>query len=78
MLASFLMLVRFKFWRVGYYAEGLIEHDNLDDAAERLWREHPSTFRWVQLEKQGQSNRLTVEEWKDEKLSSSTGTKAKT
>lgn len=72
------MLVHFKFWRAGYFAEGLIEHDDLDAAAERLWREHPKTFKWVELEKLGHANRLTVEEWNDEKLSSSTDSKAKT
>lgn len=71
------MLVHFKFWRKGFFAEGLIEHDNLDAAAERLWKEHPKTFKWEEIEKQGQSNRLTVEEWKDDKLSSSTGSEAK-
>ena len=71
------MLVKFKFWRMGYYAEGLVEQPNLDQAAERLWKEHPQTFKWIALEKDNKDNRLTVEEWQDENTSSIAGSKAK-
>ena len=56
------MLVYFQFKRCGYYANGLIEADNLDAAAKALWAEHVKTFKW---EKNTffseESNTLTVE-----------------
>ena len=41
------MLVYFQFRRCGYYANGLIEADDLDSAGKALWAEHVKTFRWV-------------------------------
>jgi hypothetical protein len=40
------MLVHFKFYRAGYFAEGLVESENLNTAGEALWKEHPKTFKW--------------------------------
>tara|TARA_R100000900_G_scaffold145799_1_gene132788 strand:- start:1024 stop:1266 length:243 start_codon:yes stop_codon:yes gene_type:complete len=61
------MLVYFQFKRCGYYANGLIEADNLDAAAKALWAEHVKTFKW---EKNTffseEANTLTVEEYKYE------------
>ena len=55
------MLVHFKFYRCGYFAEGLVEKDNLDDAAEALWKEHPKTFKWTDIQGPDNENRLTLE-----------------
>ena len=61
------MLVYFQFKRCGYYANGLIEADNLDVAAKALWAEHVKTFKW---EKNTffseEANTLTIEEYKYE------------
>ena len=61
------MLVYFQFRRWGYYANGLIEADNLDSAGKALWIEHVKTFNWVKdtflSEK---TNTLTIEEYKYE------------
>ena len=59
------MLVHFKFYRCGYYAEGLVEHDNLDSACQALWKEHPKTFKWKDIQGPENENRLTVEEWNE-------------
>ena len=59
------MLVHFKFYRCGYFAEGLVEHDNLDSASQALWKEHPKTFRWSDIQGPEDENRLTVEEWNE-------------
>ena len=59
------MLVHFKFYRCGYFAEGLVEKDNLDDAAEALWKEHPKTFKWQDIKGPENENRLTLEEWNE-------------
>jgi len=60
------MLVHFKFYRCGYFAEGLVEKDNLDDAAEALWKEHPKTFKWKDIQGPDNENRLTLEEWNEQ------------
>jgi hypothetical protein len=60
------MLVHFKFYRCGYMCNGLIEHENLDAAAEALWKEHPSTFKWIPNGGPKEENRLTIEEYKNE------------
>ena len=60
------MLVHFKFYRAGYFAEGLVEKDNLDDAAEALWKEHPKTFKWTDIQGPDNENRLTLEEWNEQ------------
>ena len=60
------MLVHFKFYRCGYYAEGLVEHDNLDSASQALWKEHPKTFKWKDIEGPENENRLTVEEYNEQ------------
>ena len=60
------MLVHFKFYRCGYFAEGLVEKDNLDDAAEALWKEHPKTFKWKDIQGPEDENRLTLEEWNEQ------------
>ena len=60
------MLVHFKFYRCGYFTEGLVEKDNLDDAAEALWKEHPKTFKWSDIQGPEDENRLTVEEWNEQ------------
>ena len=60
------MLVHFRFYRCGYYAEGLVEKDNLDDAAEALWKEHPETFKWTDIQGPDNENRLTLEEWNEQ------------
>ncbi len=65
MIAVFLMLVHFKFWRCGYFAEGLVESENLDAASKALWNEHPGTFRWEDVEGPENENRLTVEEYNE-------------
>jgi|TARA_B100000085_G_scaffold274767_1_gene291840 hypothetical protein len=65
MIALFLMLVHFKFYRCGYMAEGLVESDNLNAASDRLWKEHPGTFKWVDIEGPENENRLTVEEYNE-------------
>lgn len=72
------MLVHFKFYRCGYFAEGLIESKNLDAAGEALWKEHPLTFQWKDIQGPEKENRLTIEEWNDDKLSSSIGSESKT
>ena len=59
------MLVHFKFYRCGYFAEGLVEKDNIDDAAKALWKEHPKTFKWTDIEGPEDENRLTLEEWNE-------------
>ena len=62
------MLVHFKFYRCGYFAEGLVEKDNLDDAAKALWKEHPKTFKWTDMTNYlpDNINTLTVEEWNEQ------------
>ena len=62
------MLVYFQFRRCGYYAQGLIEADNLDVAEKALWSEHVGTFRWEpQLNYiPDDANSLTIEEYKYE------------
>ena len=60
------MLVHFKFYRCGYFAEDLVEKDNLDDAAEALWKEHPKTFKWKDIQGPDNENRLTLEEWNEQ------------
>ena len=60
------MLVHFKLYRCGYFAEGLVEKDNLDDAAEALWKEHPKTFKWMDIQGPDNENRLTLEEWNEQ------------
>ena len=60
------MLVRFKFYRCGYMCDGLVEAENLDVAIGALWKEHPSTFKWIPNGGPENENRLTVEEYKDE------------
>jgi len=60
------MLVHFKFYRCGYKCEGLVEYENLDAAAGALWKEHPSTFKWIPNGGPTNENRLTIEEYKDE------------
>lgn len=60
------MLVRFKFYRCGYMCDGLVESENLDAAIGALWKEHPSTFKWIPNGGPENENRLTVEEYKDE------------
>jgi hypothetical protein len=67
MLTLFKMLVYFQFRRCGYYANGLIEADNLDTASKALWSEHVKTFRWTKNEFISEdANALTVEEYQDE------------
>ena len=46
MLTLTKMLVYFQFRRCGYYANGLIEAENLDTAGKALWSEHVKTFKW--------------------------------
>jgi len=59
------MLVHFKFYRAGYYAEGLVESENLNTAGEALWKEHPKTFKWQDIKGPENENRLTLEEWNE-------------
>ena len=60
------MLVYFQFRRCGYYANGLIEAENLDTASKALWSEHVKTFRWTKNEFISEdANALTVEEYRD-------------
>ena len=61
------MLVYFQFRRCGYYANGLIEADNLDTAGKALWSEHVKTFKWVEDSFfSPELNTLTIEEYKYE------------
>ena len=61
------MLVYFQFRRCGYYANGLIEADDLDSAGKALWAEHVKTFKWVEDNFFSQDlNTLTIEEYKYE------------
>ena len=61
------MLVYFQFRRCGYYANGLIEADNLDSAGKALWIEHVKTFNWVrETFLSEETNTLTIEEYKYE------------
>ena len=62
------MLVLFQFRRYGYYAKGLVEAENLDKAAEALWKEPVKTFKWVDDKDytSHSANSLTIEEYKDE------------
>ena len=57
------MLVRFKFYRCGYMCDGVVEAENLDAAIGALWKEHPSTFKWIPNGGPENENRLTVEEY---------------
>lgn len=59
------MLVHFKFYRVGYFAEGLVEHESLDSAGEALMKENPLTFKWKDIQGPENENRLTLEEWNE-------------
>ena len=77
MVALTYMLVHFRFYRCGYMAEGLVNSDNLDAASDRLWKEHPSTFKWVDIEGPDNENRLTVEEWNEQGSRAETGPEAK-
>ena len=65
------MLVHFRFYRCGYFAEGLVKSSDLDSATEALWKEHPKTFKWQDIQGPEDENRLTVEEWNEQ----SSGTK---
>ena len=68
MLTLTYMLVYFQFRRCGYYANGLIEAENLDTASKALWSEHVKTFRWTKNEFISEdANTLTVEEYQDER-----------
>ena len=61
------MLVYFQFRRCGYYANGLIEADDLDSAGKALWAEHIGTFKWVKENFfSEEANTLTIEEYKHE------------
>ena len=59
------MLVHFKFYRCGFFAEGLVESDNFEKAGEALWKEHPKTFKWTDIQGPDNENRLTLEEWNE-------------
>jgi hypothetical protein len=64
------MLVYFQFRRCGYYANGLIEAENLDTAGKALWSEHVKTFRWTKENFISEdANTLTVEVYRDEQHS---------
>lgn len=60
------MLVHFRFYRCGYFAEGLVKSNDLDSAGEALWNEHPKTFKWTDIQGPENENRLTLEEWNEQ------------
>ena len=60
------MLVHFRFYRCGYFAEGLVKSNDLDSAGEALWKEHPKTFKWTDIQGPENENRLTLEEWNEQ------------
>jgi hypothetical protein len=64
-VALYLMLVLFQFRRYGYYAKGLVKAENLDKAADALWKENVNTFRWINEKNylSHSANTLTVEEY---------------